>query len=418
MTQPIDGHRDVHQPDRTRPVAQEAGSSVESSDRHHGKSSFLNITATVEQVINTHSAVMNKPFTDPGNMMSLAQRDPRLWDLYTLKDEYLREDACKSFYLRENPRKLLEPVVSRQMHDSGYRLELPENKPFAVCLTHDIDDIYPPIHHRALASIYHLRKWDMGGLRREIFWKKDREGSYSYRNFREIMQIEDRYGAKSSFYVLATDRNIQPSRLYDVEVLERELGQIADAGWEVGLHGGYYSYDSAEAIRKEKQRLEKVLGRSVYGYRNHWLCIKVPDTWQHLAAAGFRYDSTVGYNDVPGFRNGMCYPFKPFNINSGSEIDIVEIPLAIMDCSLLGSYKSLSGAWETAKRLIDTVARYNGVITILWHNYVFAAAYRSDLKLLYEKILGYCHDKNAWITTGKEISKLRGYYIDRTAGQC
>jgi hypothetical protein len=126
----------------------------------------------------------------------------------------------------------------------------------------------------------------------------------------------------------------------------------------------------------------------------------------------------VGYNDVPGFRNGTCYPFKPYNINTGSEIDIVEIPLAIMDCSLLGYYRSLSGAWETAKRLIDTAARYNGVITILWHNYVFAAAYRSDLKLLYEKILGYCHDKNAWITTGKEISKLRGYYIDRTAGQC
>ena len=238
---------------------------------------------------------------------------PDSGDIFSLKDEYDRTEACRSFYQQKNHELLLDPVVSRHLHANGYRLDLPEGKPFAVCLTHDIDDIYPTIHHRALSTIYHLRKMDLCGVRREVFWKKDREGSYSYRNFRDIMQMEDRYGAKSSFYVMATDQNIQPARLYDVEVLESELGEIADSGWEVGLHGGYFSYDSAEAISKEKRRLEKVLGRSVTGYRNHWLRIKVPDTWEHLKAAGFRYDTTLGYNDVPGFRNGMCHPFRPFN---------------------------------------------------------------------------------------------------------
>ncbi len=332
-----------------------------------------------------HSTAIIDPSTASDGRLADFRHDPGLGDIFSLKDEYDRTEACRSFYQQKNHELLLDPVVSRYLHANGYRLDLPEGKPFAVCLTHDIDDIYPTIHHRALSTIYHLRKMDLCGVRREVFWKKDREGSYSYRNFRDIMQMEDRYGAKSSFYVMATDQNIQPARLYDVEVLESELGEIADSGWEVGLHGGYFSYDSAEAISKEKRRLEKVLGRSVTGYRNHWLRIKVPDTWEHLKAAGFRYDTTLSYNDVPGFRNGMCHPFRPFNRNTGRGIDIVEIPLAVMDRSLLGSCRTLPRAWDVAKKLVDTVEKYNGVATILWHNDIFGAAYRSDLKSLYRK---------------------------------
>ncbi len=336
--------------------------------------------------------------------------------MYTLRDDYSRIDAYRSFYRRTHPERLLEPVVSKSLHTSGYRMHFPDDKPFAVCLTHDIDDIYPPLSYRALNSLHHLKRLDLKGMRREIFWKKDRNGSYSYRNFRDIMQIEERYGAKSSFYFMATDQNIQQSRLYDVEILESDLGDIVDKGWEVGLHGGYFSYDSAEAIKKEKRRLEKVLGRSVYGYRNHWLCFKVPDTWEHLKEAGFWYDTTIGYNDCPGFRNGMCYPFKPFNLNSGREIDIVEIPLAVMDCSLFGSARSPAVAWETVKKLVDTVEKYNGVITLLWHNTIFESAYRADWKILYNKILNYCFNKNAWLTNGEEISRLSAFHVDQASG--
>ena len=56
-------------------------------------------------------------------------------------------------------------------------------------------------------------------------------------------------------------------------------------------------------------------------------------------------------------------------------------------------------AWDVTKMRIGTVEKYSGVITILWHN-----AYMVDDKLkFYEKILEYCYEKGAWMTSGEEI---------------
>jgi hypothetical protein len=104
-----------------------------------------------------------------------------------------------------------------------------------------------------------------------------------------------------------------------------------------------------------------------------------------------------------GFRNGMCHPFKPYNLDKNEAIDILELPLVIMDGALFSYAKSLDEAFEYSKRLIDTVENYNGVITLLWHNGPFSWPIRKNWKLLYEKILKYCYDKNAWMTSGEEI---------------
>jgi len=218
-------------------------------------------------------------------------------------------------------------------------------------------------------------------------------------NFREIMALEEEYGARSSFYFLALAPGDQ-DYAYDVRDLEGEIGMIADAGWEVGLHGGHRAYCDPQALAAEKQRLEAVLGRPVVGYRNHFLRFRVPETWEHLSRAGFRYDATFGYADCVGFRNGMCHPFKPYDLRAGREIDILEIPLTIMD-GTLDRYMRLDAgkAWEVTRRLIDATERCHGVITILWHNTYM----EGERGKFYEKILGYCQEKGAWMTSGEEI---------------
>jgi hypothetical protein len=58
-------------------------------------------------------------------------------------------------------------------------------------------------------------------------------------------------------------------------------------------------------------------------------------------------------------------------------------------------------SWKITKQLIDTVEKHQGTITILWHNYSFSGSQRK----LYEKILQYCSEKNAWMTSGKNIAQ-------------
>jgi hypothetical protein len=134
-----------------------------------------------------------------------------------------------------------------------------------------------------------------------------------------------------------------------------------------------------------------------------------------LSSAGFEYDATFCYADMIGFRNGMCHPFRPFNLNTNKEIDLLEIPLNIMDETMGEKYMRLdtARAFEATKYLIDTVEKYRGVLTILWHNTHLLDEKTSQVmmfdkdmnKKFYEKILDYSCKKNAWITSGEEIWK-------------
>ena len=333
------------------------------------------------------------------------RENTELWDLYTRKEEYApkRLDQYGCFpYADSTCADILKPAVSEFLIDNGFRIAYPDNRQFAVCLTHDVDEIYPPFSHTVYSSLTCLKERDFNGLSRQICWKAQGKKKSPYRNFKEIIKMEERYGACSSFYFLATDADIYRFR-YSIGDLADELGQIIDSGGEVGLHGGYYAYDNSATIRVEKRRLEQVLGRKVIGCRNHYLRFKVPDTWEILKKEGFSYDTTLGYNEMIGFRNGMCHPFRPYNLNTDKEIDILEIPLAIMDSALFDMVHSYRDAWELVQRLIDTVASCRGVLTLNWHSNNFFCPFRAHFPEMYEQILQYCQTKNAWMTNSCTI---------------
>ena len=126
------------------------------------------------------------------------------------------------------------------------------------------------------------------------------------------MKLEEKYNARSSFFFLALDPADQDYE-YRIEDLKDEIRTIQDRGWEIGLHGGHEGSVDPDKLRSEKQTLEKVTGTAIKGCRNHYLKFVVPDTWELLRNAGFCYDTTLGYADCIGFRNGMCHPFRPFN---------------------------------------------------------------------------------------------------------
>jgi peptidoglycan/xylan/chitin deacetylase (PgdA/CDA1 family) len=210
------------------------------------------------------------------------------------------------------------------------------------------------------------------------------------------MNLEKKYGAKSSFYFMTDGK-------YNTESLKDEIKNINEQGWEIRLHIGYHSYDNIKQIKKEKKKLEDILGKKVIGCRNHRLRFKIPDSWQTLEKAGFKYDSTLGYPDMVGFRNGLCHSFNPFDLETKKEINILEISLIIMDITLFKYLKlDIVKAWKITKLFIDIVAKYNGVITILWHNTRFSGQYRH----FYKKILEYGHQKNAWLASAGEIWKF------------
>ena len=336
-------------------------------------------------------------------LIEVLKQNKELWDLFTRKEEYnpLFLDQYSRFpYYLSKRRNILEPEVSKFLIENGLKVEYSEGKKFAVWLTHDIDFVYLSKLSIIFNAAKSLKERQIRSAFKMLFNNINKKWN-PWWNFKDIMALEEKYDAKSSFYFLTLSEESQDFN-FRIEDLEYEIGNIADKGWEVGLHGGHNAYNNLDEIKEKKQRLEKILGKKVIGYRNHYLRFKVPDTWELLSKAGFKYDTTFGYADCVGFRNGMCHPFKPFNLVTNEEIDILEIPLTIMDCTLFDYMKlDIEGAWDVTKKLIDTVEKHNGVITILWHNTYMVG---ENLKF-YEKMLKYCYEKEAWMTSGEEIRK-------------
>lgn len=334
------------------------------------------------------------------NMIEKLKHDGDLWDLFTKKEEYGTSvvDTYGRFPLYLSKYNSFEPGVSKFLVEGGLKVEYPEDSKFAVCLTHDIDAVYLPKVNIVYNATKSLMQYQTKSAFEMLFSNINKKWNPRW-NFKDIMALEEKYNAKSSFYFLALGKG-DLSFNFRIEDLKHEIGNIVDNGWEVGLHGGHEAYNNLDRVNEEKKRLENVIGKKVIGYRNHYLRFKVPDTWELLSKSGFKYDTTFGYADCVGFRNGMCHPFKPFNLDTNKEIDILEIPLTIMDGTLFDYMElDLEGAWKITKTLIDTVERCNGVITVLWHNTYMVGG---TLKF-YEKILEYCYEKGAWMTSGEEI---------------
>lgn len=80
----------------------------------------------------------------------MLDQNSELWETFTRKEEYspVKLDKHQRFnYANSKNKNAFEPVVSKFLVSEGLSAEYPENKRFAVCLTHDIDDIYPPSSH-------------------------------------------------------------------------------------------------------------------------------------------------------------------------------------------------------------------------------------------------------------------------------
>jgi len=299
---------------------------------------------------------------------------------------------------------LLEQVVrlaAGEKHLLIVARELWKGKDCAVCLTHDVDDIYGKSlvrygywlasgawaavrgsPHRLQESIQRVKRWM--DAPRDPYWV-----------FEDYVRLEESYGFRSTFFFLALrwqlSREGRRYRILDPKV-RSVLHLLKRQGWEIGLHGSYFSFLNPSRLKQEKKRLEAVLEGPVMGVRQHYLRFRAPDSWRIQAGSGFQYDSTVGWPTYFGFRAGTTRPFQVFGLETGTP-KLWELPLSIMDGvfdSWLFGQVSVEGILELVERYIKIARRYSGVINILWHTdrfndldaAVYHAAYKEILALL------------------------------------
>jgi peptidoglycan/xylan/chitin deacetylase (PgdA/CDA1 family) len=278
-------------------------------------------------------------------------------------------------------------------------VEWPNGKKFAVCLTHDVDRVKKTYqyftHFLKTRDFYHLKS----------FFSREEE---PYWNFERIVEIEKKHGVRSTFFFLNETKQLDllhPKKwalsldgyCFHDEKIAEIIQKLHANGWEIGLHGSYESYKDKDLLKKEKKELEDILGEDIAGIRQHYLNLKIPETWEIQYEVGFKYDSTFGYRDRIGFKDGKYLPFHPLS-NS-----FFVIPLTIMDSALFSNYKNEDEIWRICIDLINTVEKHKGLLTVLWHQRFFNENEFPGMISIYEKIIKISKEKNAWITTAYNI---------------
>jgi len=288
----------------------------------------------------------------------------------------------------------------------------PDDKKFAVCLTHDVDRVKKTYQYFTRSGRF-LKRMQIKDAFNEIFsfsklyFRKDCEKD-PYWNFERIMDIERKLDVKSTFFFLYESGKISIFKprtwklylgRYNIKnpKIVKIIKRLNSEGWEIGLHGSYESYKNKDLLKKEKGDLEKILGHQVYGIRQHYLNLDIPITWEIQEELGFKYDSSFGFRDRIGFKENRYFPFHLVDSS------FLEIPLSIMDTALFSRYNSLMNIWEECERIVEIAERKGAVLSLSWHQRSFNEKDFPDRIKIYGDLIKLCEEKKAWITTAGEI---------------
>jgi len=182
------------------------------------------------------------------------------------------------------------------------------------------------------------------------------------------------------------------------------LNEVAQAGFDVGLHGSSASATDARLLSAQREVLEDAIDGEVQTIRQHWLHWDVRATPAAQAAAGFSADSTLGFNGNVGFRAGTSFPFFLSTPDPFDAVDVLEVPLIAQEAALFGAHAlglDESLAREAVQTLVDRVASVGGVFTALVHPH---SLLDDRVTSLYTWLLDYALDRGAWVASIAEVN--------------
>jgi hypothetical protein len=197
-------------------------------------------------------------------------------------------------------------------------------------------------------------------------------GNYDY--LAEVAKLEGERRLSAAFHVYAGRRRGPKSWLFDPSydvahpALRTQIIQLAESGHRVGLHPSFDSWNDFERIEEERARLESATDLKIVSCRQHWLRFSWARTWEEQRKAGLSLDTTLGFNDRPGFRNASALRWRPWSEAKQVAGEMEAVPLLFMDSHF---YDYL--CYDDAERRrvmsywLEEVRAVGGVASVLWH---------------------------------------------------
>ena len=225
-----------------------------------------------------------------------------------------------------------------------------------------------------------------------------------YWNFPQLMEQEDQLGIRSTWFFLEKSGRKNSRYHFNDAKIKSLIGRLSASGHEIGIHGTMESSENQEIISAEIQRLSAVSQAPVEGIRQHFLKYYNPLTPRIHEKTGLFYDATLGFAGQIGFRNSYACPFRLYDFDRLKAMDVWQLPLNVMDVSLLlYMNRPVEAILETLRPVVDEVARFKGIFALLWHNCNLDEEEFPGIGEVYQRLLEMLLESKFESRTGMEI---------------
>jgi hypothetical protein len=294
-------------------------------------------------------------------------------------DKHGRYPATESFLYKTGnlERPLADEWVQafRNLLQQTFQIQLPE-KAFVFLPTYDIDIAwsykYKGGKRTAGAMLRDLVRGNLGAIGQRLSVLSGRQKD-PFDAFGDMQSWHREYALHPYYFILsaretsAFDKNIS-SQHPAMQHLVRQLSK--DGG--IGIHPSYYSDRYPERLTAEKATLEALLSsrKKITQSRQHYIKLKIPDTFRTLIRAGITDDFSMGYGTHLGFRAGTGQPFLWYDLERETVTPLRIHPFCFMDTTArydarLTAPQAFSKLDEMTQRLQATQSR----LVTVFHNF-------------------------------------------------
>jgi hypothetical protein len=238
--------------------------------------------------------------------------------------------------------------------------------------TIDIDNAWAHLNkgltRTCLSLIKLLVNFDLNGFvkKTKVLSRKEKD---PYDNYNYLNEIHEKYGFDPIYFILYSkyaryDKN--PS--INCTRFKKLIKKISIAN-RIGFHPSFHSNKSFKIVEAEKKMFEQIVNKPIIRSRQHYLYLRMPETYENLLSLGIVQDFSMGYSSHIGFRASFCLPYHFFNLVKNEETQLEIIPFELMDVCFK-DYQKIKPeiALIQIKKIISSIKNVNGLFVSLWHN--------------------------------------------------
>jgi len=260
-----------------------------------------------------------------------------------------------------------------------------------IDVTHDVDAVAKTLPIRIKQGGFNFVNAVRYALKGEVKSAADKFtlairfclGNEDWWTFDKLLDAERQAGIAAQFNFYTDERRktlknwlFDPGYTVESPRIKGLCKKIVRQQGTVGLHPTFDAWQDGKLIREQRERLSDITGINVTACRQHWLRFGWGKTWTAQEEAGIKRDSTLMFNDRPGFRAAAALEWQPWDTVGVQRHSLAVLPTVIMD-SHYYDYRPMNAKarCDDINYWVNECKLVGGEIAVLWHPHTLTKDY-------------------------------------------